>query len=76
MARHLPAHSVAVPKAIAHTFGSMAGTATRARLPGNRSAILWASAGTDGILRTLVATFPAGQPGSLNDVATYLDFLP
>lgn len=76
MIRHLPAHPVAMTKAIAHTFGTVAGMARGMRLPGNREVILWASAGTDGILRTLVASFPAGQPGPLNDVATYLDFLP
>jgi tetratricopeptide (TPR) repeat protein len=76
MIRQLSAHPTGVQKGAPGMFGTMTGTLQVLRLPGNRVANVWASAGADGILRTLVATFPAGQPGPLNDVASYLTFLP
>jgi len=76
MIRQLSPHPTGVQKDVPQTFGTVTGTSKTLRLPGNRVAIVWASAGTDGILRTLAATFPAGQPGPLNDVARYLAFLP
>lgn len=76
MIRQLSAHPRGVQKGVPRIFGTVTGTLKVLRLPGNRVANVWASAGTDGILRTLVATFPAGRPGPLNDVATYLAFLP
>jgi hypothetical protein len=56
------------------SFGGLAGTFRRLRLPGNRTGFAWASIGADGILRTLEATYPVGKPGALNDVALYLQF--
>ena len=76
MIRQLSPHPTGVQKIVPRTFDNVTGPSKELRLPGNREAIVWAFAGTDGILRTLAATFPAGQPGPLNDVASYLAFLP
>ncbi len=73
MIRQLPPHT-RVLRTEAKDFGGIAGTAQLLRLPGNRQGIVWVSIGTDGILRTLQATYPAGLPGPLNDVAIYLQF--
>ncbi|MFI5080096.1 MAG: tetratricopeptide repeat protein [Streptosporangiales bacterium] len=75
MTRQLSPHARVLAKKTQY-WGGIAGTARTLRLPGGRTGIVWASVGTDGILRTLAATYPAnGGPGALNDVALYLQFL-
>ena len=74
MIRRLATHPSVTGKA-PWTFGEVPGIARFLRLPGNRAGVVWASVGTDGILRTLTETYPAGQPGPLKDVADYLVFL-
>ena len=56
MIRQLSPHASGVQKGLPHVFGTMSGTAKALRLPGNRVGIVWASAGTDGILLLLAIT--------------------
>jgi tetratricopeptide (TPR) repeat protein len=73
MTKELSARATVVRK-INFTLGGVQGVAWALRLPDNGQGFVWASRGTDGILRTAEAKFPAGNVTALNDITAYLLF--
>jgi tetratricopeptide (TPR) repeat protein len=73
MTKELSAHATVVRKGNT-TFGGVQGVSRTLRLPDGDLGVVWASRGTDGILRTMQAKFPVGNISTLNDIGNYFLF--